>query len=232
MVEDDQVVAADLLSVAVRTQVEAAEDGQLDSEPAAAEADRLLARMRRAVETGVRLPAPGAALLTAIAERSRLDVEPDAGAWRAARDAWAAIKRPYDTTYADLRLAEALAVTHGPRDELERVLREAHERATGIEAVHLADALEALARRTRIGLPGLEGTDGAAFGVLTKREREVLGLVAQGRTNRQIAQELFITDKTASVHVSNILGKLGAANRGEAAALAHSAGFEPVSQAR
>jgi len=53
----------------------------------------------------------------------------------------------------------------------------------------------------------------------------VLALVADGRTNRQIAQELFITDKTASVHVSNILSKLGAANRGEAAAIAHREGF-------
>src|SRR5438874_3830795 len=61
---------------------------------------------------------------------------------------------------------------------------------------------------------------------LTPREREVLSLVANGRTNRQIAAELFITDKTASVHVSNILSKLGASNRGEAAALAHRAGFE------
>jgi DNA-binding NarL/FixJ family response regulator len=50
--------------------------------------------------------------------------------------------------------------------------------------------------------------------------------VADGRTNRQIARELFISDKTASVHVSNILGKLGASNRGEAAALAHKARFE------
>ena len=61
---------------------------------------------------------------------------------------------------------------------------------------------------------------------LTPRELEVLRLVAEGRSNRQIAEELFISAKTASVHVSNILGKLGAANRGEAAALAHRAGFE------
>ena len=74
--------------------------------------------------------------------------------------------------------------------------------------------------------PGWPTPDGPAFPELTKREREVLALVADGRTNRQIAQELFITDKTASVHVSNILSKLGASNRGEAAALAHKAGFE------
>ena len=56
---------------------------------------------------------------------------------------------------------------------------------------------------------------------LTGRELEVLRLVAAGRSNREIANELFISPKTASVHVSNILGKLGAASRGEAAAKAH-----------
>ncbi|WUS35314.1 LuxR C-terminal-related transcriptional regulator [Streptomyces sp. NBC_01255] len=56
---------------------------------------------------------------------------------------------------------------------------------------------------------------------MTPREQDVLRLVAVGRTNRQIAEELFISPKTASVHVSNILAKLGVAGRGEAAALAH-----------
>ncbi|WSL21965.1 LuxR C-terminal-related transcriptional regulator [Streptomyces sp. NBC_01283] len=60
----------------------------------------------------------------------------------------------------------------------------------------------------------------AALG-LTTREREVLRLVAAGRSNRRIAEELFISPKTASVHVSNILAKLGASGRGEAAAIAH-----------
>jgi len=60
---------------------------------------------------------------------------------------------------------------------------------------------------------------------LTPREREVLALVAEGRTNRQIADALFISDKTASVHVSNILAKLGVANRAEAAATVHRLGL-------
>ncbi|MCX4528274.1 LuxR C-terminal-related transcriptional regulator [Streptomyces sp. NBC_01565] len=65
---------------------------------------------------------------------------------------------------------------------------------------------------------------------MTSRERDVLRLVAAGNTNRQIAEELFISPKTASVHVSNILAKLGVAGRGEAAALAHRLRlFVPVS---
>ena len=61
---------------------------------------------------------------------------------------------------------------------------------------------------------------------LTQREAEVLALVAEGRTNRQIGQALFITEKTASVHVSRILAKLGVAGRGEAAAVAHRLGLD------
>jgi DNA-binding NarL/FixJ family response regulator len=63
---------------------------------------------------------------------------------------------------------------------------------------------------------------------LTGREREVLELLAEGRSNPQIAAELFISPKTASVHVSNILGKLGVTGRGEAAAIAHRHGLSRV----
>jgi DNA-binding CsgD family transcriptional regulator len=60
---------------------------------------------------------------------------------------------------------------------------------------------------------------------LTQREYEVLGLIAQGRTNRQIARQLYISEKTVSVHVSNILAKLGAGGRTEAAAIARRDGL-------
>jgi DNA-binding NarL/FixJ family response regulator len=65
---------------------------------------------------------------------------------------------------------------------------------------------------------------GTLVAPLTRREREVLELVASGATNRQIGAMLYISTKTASVHVSRILAKLGAANRAEAAAVARRAG--------
>ena len=106
-----------------------------------------------------------------------------------------------------------------------------------------ASEIALLARRARIRLDGADGSaavvsgdDGAGAGAgelgLTERELEVLRLVAAGRSNREIAGELFISPKTASVHVSNIFGKLGVASRGEAAAKAHSLRlFDPTSTA-
>lgn len=89
----------------------------------------------------------------------------------------------------------------------------------------MREAIEGLATRARIDLTP-EAVDAPAheaaadpFG-LTRREREVLALVSIGRTNRQIAAELFISESTAGVHVSNILGKLGVATRTEAAGVA------------
>ena len=81
----------------------------------------------------------------------------------------------------------------------------------------------------RLGLPRASFADDGELG-LTERELEVLRLVAEGRSNREIAGELFISPKTASVHVSNILSKLSVSNRGEAAAKAHSLRlFDPTS---
>jgi DNA-binding CsgD family transcriptional regulator len=85
----------------------------------------------------------------------------------------------------------------------------------------LTGAIADLSRR--IGIGGAQGPLG-----LTDREYEVLRLVAAGRSNREIASELFISPKTASVHVSNILAKLGVGSRTEAAAKAHALGVVGV----
>jgi DNA-binding NarL/FixJ family response regulator len=93
--------------------------------------------------------------------------------------------------------------------------------ADQLAAQPLRQQISQLARRARIPLPGLSGGgSGAPFG-LTEREQEVLRLVAAGRGNRDIAAELFISPRTASVHVSNIFSKLQVTSRGEAAAAAH-----------
>ena len=116
----------------------------------------------------------------------------------------------------------------GARKEAATSLRTAHEIASDCGAEPLRKACEALARRARIDLAGDEAPavpEADPFG-LTPREREVLELVAAGRTNRQIGEGLFMSEKTASVHVSRILAKLDVSTRGEAGAVAHKLGLD------
>ncbi|WP_455432836.1 helix-turn-helix transcriptional regulator [Streptosporangium soli] len=140
-------------------------------------------------------------------------------AWDEAAAAWAALRQPYPQARALLAAAE-IAVGGGARDEAAVSLAQAWELAGKLAAVPLTRQIADLARRARIPLDGEREPEEPRLG-LTAREHEVLRLVAAGRTNREIAGELFISTKTASVHVSNILAKLGAASRGEAAATAH-----------
>ena len=165
-------------------------------------------------------------------------------AWDEAAAAWGGLGEPYPLAETLLHAAEA-ALACGDRDGAAERLRRAVPLAAGLAAHPLAEQVAILARRARIRLtgddaseglvpggagagggPGAGGTGGGAGAAggelgLTERELEVLRLVAAGRSNREIAAELFISPKTASVHVSNILGKLGVASRGEAAATAH-----------
>jgi DNA-binding CsgD family transcriptional regulator len=136
----------------------------------------------------------------------------------------------YETARTQWRLAEAL-VEAGRREEAAAVWRAARDTASRLRAAPLGAALDDLARRARLD-PGNGNRDGHGSGSagtsplagLTDREREVLRLIARGMSNRDIGTELFISPKTASVHVSNILGKLGAASRTEAAAIAYREG--------
>jgi DNA-binding NarL/FixJ family response regulator len=135
-------------------------------------------------------------------------------------DAWLA-------AFARLHEAEASART-GSTAQAADALRASYDTATALGAAPLVDDIEALARRTRISLDAptvavLGSADAAQLG-LTSREAEVLALVAAGRTNREIGTELFVSEKTASVHVSNILRKLGVSSRVDAAAIAQRVG--------
>ncbi|MGZ4230017.1 MAG: helix-turn-helix transcriptional regulator [Solirubrobacteraceae bacterium] len=164
----------------------------------------------------------------AVAEAARGEGRPEPDAWAAAVAQFRELGEPYLVAYAEFRQAEA-AVAAGSRAGAEAVvpLQDAHAITVAMGEVPLRAQIEALARRSRIPL-ALDGQtpDGhdSALGI-TAREREVLVLLARGATNREIAEALVITEKTASVHVSHILAKLGARNRGEAAAIAHRLGL-------
>jgi DNA-binding NarL/FixJ family response regulator len=136
----------------------------------------------------------------------------------------------YLAAYAGYRLAEA-AMSAGDRASATEALREAHATAVHLGARPLTREIDGLATRARIDLATpVASPDAQAalprdpFG-LTPRERDVLPLLVQGRTNRQIAEALFISENTAGVHVSNILGKLGATTRTEAAGIAAKLGI-------
>ncbi|MFF9111616.1 AAA family ATPase [Streptomyces sp. NPDC014805] len=168
------------------------------------------------------------------AELLRAEGRATPATWSPVVTAFEALERPYDLARVRHRLAEAL-VTEGGDDEragATELLRLSHAVAEHLGARPLADSVAQLARRARLPLTGpaqaapAPADPAEALG-LTTRERDVLRLVSAGRTNRQIAEELFISPKTASVHVSNILAKLGVSGRGEAAAVAHRLGLFP-----
>ena len=117
-----------------------------------------------------------------------------------------------------LNLAQEL-LAHSGRDEGRELLIQCWTSAHDMGAGRLERNALRLATRTRVPLPQSARGRGP-LSRLTPREREVLDLLATGATNKTIANSLFISEKTASVHVSNLLGKLGVANRGAAAALA------------
>ncbi len=145
-----------------------------------------------------------------------------------AAKAWGRLSVPYDEAWCRLSLADAvLARDIGTASERHAVasseLGRAWALADRIGARPLADRVQALAGRARVDLPGHRPRTSGA--ILTDREAEVLQLVVRGATNDQIGTALFMSPRTASVHVSHILAKLGAANRTEVAGLAHRMGL-------
>jgi DNA-binding CsgD family transcriptional regulator len=170
--------------------------------------------------THLRLADPYLAL--AEAESSRLDRRPDPDAWHRAADLLESVPLPYPAAYARWREAQALLTDRMDAARARIALRQAHEVARSLGAEPLRSATEDLAIRGRIDLTAIpeERRRADRPAGLSQREQEVLKLVAAGYTNRQIGERLFITEKTTSHHVSNILAKLGVADRAAAAAAA------------
>ncbi len=242
---DDVPLVTRMLSVAAR----AAADRALAAGAAhrSAERDAAVADARRAASEAATVvatldPTSSAAaeplghVANAVAEAARAAGPGSGDEWARAAEQWTRLGRPYYVAYARYREGEALLEAGALRAEAAARLGDARATAEFLGAVPLRDAIDGVARRARLTVQPIavaDGRDGARtatppaepagpedpFG-LTTREREVLALVAEGQTNRRIAETLFISESTAGVHVSNILGKLGVASRTEAAAVA------------
>jgi DNA-binding CsgD family transcriptional regulator len=171
------------------------------------------------------------------AEWSRLVGASSAEIWEKVATTWDTMLQPYPAAYARWRMAEALLARRARSGAAADALRQAHAMAQRMGAEPLGREIQALATRAGIGLEGPAASNDPAArppgGVpsveaelgLTRREVEVLRLVALGRTNREVASTLFISEKTAGVHVSNILRKLDLRSRVEASAYAHRLGL-------
>ena len=186
---------------------------------------------RRAAETPATDPVLRALALTFAAEADRAAGTVARAPWDEAVAAWEGVGDQYQLGHALIGAAEA-AAADGDRPTAAAQVRRAAEIADRLGARPLREQAEWLARRARLTLAGDPAAQAADPGEharhqygLTARELEVLRLVAIGRSNRDIAAELFISAKTASVHVSNIMSKLGVASRVEAAALAYRLGL-------
>jgi DNA-binding CsgD family transcriptional regulator len=154
------------------------------------------------------------------AEQARLAGASDPDAWGAAGQAWQKLGCPHRAGYAWRRQAQAQLEAGQPTAAATGPLRAAAAAAEG--HAPLLEQVRLLAARARIPLPTQPDNRApppVPYG-LTSRELTVLRLLAAGYTNAEIGKELYISRKTASVHVSNILRKLGVSSRGQAAAMA------------
>jgi DNA-binding CsgD family transcriptional regulator len=222
-----------------RVEAEAAGRAQALGEPYAPALDDVAACLRERAEGRPRFDEACAwgGMATAELHRRRTllgDAPADPDPWEEVARSFDAITLPVPAAYARFRAAEA-HVTGGDRAAAAVPLRAAAAATERMGVALLAGDIAALARRARIDLHAPEEPSAAGPAEpddspvarlgLTPRELEVLLLVAEGRTNRAIGETLFMSEKTASVHVSRILAKLGVGGRVEAAAVAHRLGL-------
>jgi DNA-binding CsgD family transcriptional regulator/tetratricopeptide (TPR) repeat protein len=218
-----------LLSLGARIEVECARDRGADALKDAEQ--RSAALLARAEALGVSRPAARGHLALVRAEHARLMSVGVLSAWNEAVDACRSMNEPFLVAYALLRQAEAMISAQHFADA-STAARAASELALAMGAAPLQGEIEALIRGARLQVEDQSTSAPAApdstfddgFG-LTAREREVLQLVADGRSNNEIAERLVISRATASVHVSHILAKLGVPSRVQAATLAHRRGL-------
>jgi DNA-binding NarL/FixJ family response regulator len=145
--------------------------------------------------------------------------------WSRLATRWEGLGRPFRAGYARVREAEAALSEQLPRTRVADALASARATAATLGAQPLLDEIELIARRARVRTGDQEGDVPGEVAALTLRELDVLRLIAEGRTNPEIGKELYMSPKTASVHVSRILAKLDVKTRTEAAGVAHRLGL-------
>jgi ATP/maltotriose-dependent transcriptional regulator MalT len=199
-----------------------------DEQGALARAQIHIDRLRAVAEEGG--PVERAWLHMGDAEYGRAKGHSDPSKWLRSATEWDQLHRPYRAAIARWRAAEA-AVERDDRAGAAEAAEAALSAARELGCAWLNREVTALSGRARLEVGeemAMAPSDGAggpdeeedAFG-LTPRERQVLALLAEGATNRQIGRALYMAEKTASVHVSRILSKLGVRTRTQAAAVAH-----------
>ena len=191
----------------------AAATAAVRSVPARPEHARALLDRARALLASASMPGTPAELDVRTAEAELTD---DPAAWQEVATAWEGLGDPFRSAYARLRLAEVLLAAGGDRDEAAGHLRVALDTARRMGADGLVSRAEDLGRRARLKVQAPPENPYR----LTSREAEVLRLVAEGLTDREIGTRLFISHRTVERHVSNLLSKLGAARRAELVATA------------
>ena len=157
------------------------------------------------------------------AELSRIEDRHDPEPWARAAAVWDRRKQPYPAAYSRLRQAEASFARKTKRTAATTAIRQAYATAQAMGARPFAAEITAVAARARVALtddatarPGPRADSGDTLGGLTDREREVLAAVAEGLTNREIGQRLFISERTVGVHVGHIFDKLQVRTRVQA----------------
>ncbi|MGK5678037.1 helix-turn-helix transcriptional regulator [Actinoplanes sp. URMC 104] len=156
------------------------------------------------------------------AELSRVEDRRDPDLWAKAAVAWDRRRQPYPAAYSRLRQAEAALQRKARRPAAIEALREAYATATAMGARPFANEIVSVAQRYRVPLADDVPTvpmilqDADELGSLTTREREVLALIAEGMTNREIGERLFISERTVGVHVGHIFDKLQVRTRVQA----------------
>ena len=229
---DDVMRIARVSAVGVRVEADIAQRARdlrekADERGALARARIHMQRLRAAAQEGG--PVESAWRATGAAEMTRARGKNDPARWLEAATEWDAMTRPYPAAISRWRAAEA-HVEAGDRAAAADAARTALENARELGSRWLEQEIGAFGERARLELAAGRAAPAARadpqpaeddpFG-LTARERQVLALIAEGATNRQIGNALYMAEKTASVHVSRILSKLGVSSRTQAAAVAH-----------